>query len=136
MLFRSAIKLGGEVRFASKFSVRAGGAYFTPSMSNDAALNILNNTTNTSTAYFVDKGTYYVGAGLGYRYNGWGVDLAYQLRSKMQGFAPYQSNATLYTQDFMGNAYGLYGSRNGESVQVSNVTTDYHNVVLTLSYKF
>lgn len=124
-------KLGAEFRIASQFSLRAGVAYRTPNMSPNSVRNLLDNTTRTDMEYFVNKGALYASGGIGYRYNGFGIDLTYAYNQTNQEFAPFQEGAVL-----MNNGY--YGLPENAAVpkRLANIKTIHHNVVLTLLYKF
>ena len=110
------IKLGGEYRINSAFSVRAGAAYVTPSMSAQSVKYMaLINTIRTDLEYMIDRGSIYGTAGFGYRSTvGFGIDLAYAYRQKLDLFMPYQS----------------------ETLLAATIKTHYHNILLSLSYKF
>lgn len=125
-------KLGAEVRLASQFSIRAGVAYKTPNIAENVTRNLLDNTTRTDMEYFVNRGSLYASGGIGYRYNGFGLDLTYAYSQTNQEFAPFQENAVL-----LGNGYfGLPDNANMIPKRLADIKTVHHNVVLTLLYKF
>ena len=127
------IKIGAEYRIASTYSLRAGFAYQTSNIAESAPYNLMGNSTRTRTDYFIDKGSVYGAVGFGYRYNGFGIDIAYMLRCKTDGFATYQRDAQL----FANNAY--YGVDENMAQQVRTMTdvkSMYHNIAVTLLYKF
>ncbi len=74
-------KIGAEYRIASKVSFRAGFAYVSPAVSENVVRTLLSNTTRTDLDYYYDKGSFYGSVGIGYRYNGFGVELAYLYRN-------------------------------------------------------
>ena len=124
------IKAGAEFRIASQFSFRAGAAYRTPNLSDNATRTLLDNTTRTDMEVFVDKGMFYAAGGFGYRYNGFGIDITYAYSQQNQAFSPYQQGA-----EFLGNGY--YGVKNPQSqTHLASIKTMRHNAVVTILYKF
>ena len=108
------VKLGGEYRINKAFSVRAGMALVTPSMSDRAEKFVPLNTIRTDMEYMMDRGSIYGAAGFGYRSTfGFGVDVAYAYRQKIDLFKPYNS-----------------------TIEPATVKTHYNNILLSLSYKF
>lgn len=124
------VKVGGELRFAKHYSLRAGYAFQTPIMNDFAVQNFISNTSNTNVGYFKDKGTQYYSLGFGYRYNQFGVDFAYQLQSNEQSYTPYDVNAQLYDND---SRFGVPNSQEDNSL--ANINTKQSHFVVTFSYK-
>lgn len=136
------LKVGAEFRIASQFSFRAGAAYRTASIDAFAPRTLMDNTTRTDMEIFTDRGMFYAAGGFGYRYNGFGIDLAYGYSHQAQAYRPFQENA-----EFLGNGYfGVKKSQSGTSPSdlelgcgprnAFSVSTIRHNAVLTISYKF
>ncbi len=124
------LKAGAEFRIASQFSFRAGAAYRTPNLADNAVRSLLDNTTRTDMEVFVDKGMFYASGGFGYRYNGFGIDITYAYSQQNQAFSPFQRGAEL-----LGNGY--YGVKNPQSqTHLANIKTMRHNAVVTILYKF
>ena len=124
------LKAGAEFRIASQFSFRAGAAYRTPNLSDNATRTLLDNTTRTDMEVFVDKGMIYASGGFGYRYNGFGIDITYAYSQQNQAFSPFQQGA-----EILGNGY--YGVKNPQpQMHLANIKTMRHNAVLTILYKF
>ena len=124
------IKAGAEFRIASQFSFRAGAAYRTPNLTDNATRTLLDNTTRTDMEVFVDKGMLYASGGFGYRYNGFGIDLTYAYSQQNQAFSPFQQG-----EELLGNGY--YGVKNPQAqTHLANIKTMRHNVVMTILYKF
>jgi hypothetical protein len=124
------LKAGAELRIASQFSFRAGFAYRTPNLADNATLTLLDNTTRTDMELFVDKGMLYASGGFGYRYNGFGIDLTYAYSQQNQAFSPFQQGAEL-----LGNGY--YGVKDPKpQTHLANIKTMRHNAVVTILYKF
>lgn len=121
-------KIGAEYRIASQFAFRAGFAYQTPGVSENAPRNLMNNTIRTDTEFFVDNTSLYGSVGFGYRYNGFGIDLTYAYSESNQSFNFYQNNATLMTNGYFG-VDANYSSN-------AKIKTIRHNAVMTLSFKF
>ncbi len=127
------IKVGGEYRVASQFSFRAGVAYATPAVSENVVRTMLDNTTRTDLDYFFDKGSIYGSIGFGYRYNGFGIDIAYLYRNRTEGFATHQLDAELNLEE---RRYGVPTSAPEVDRSMADVVTHKHNIALTLLYKF
>ena len=124
------LKAGAELRIASQFSFRAGFAYRTPNLADNATRTLLDNTTRTDMELFVDKGMLYASGGFGYRYNGFGIDLTYAYSQQNQAFSPFQQGAEILDN-------GYYGVKNPQpQTHLANIKTIRHNVVLTILYKF
>ncbi|MGM9805909.1 MAG: OmpP1/FadL family transporter [Candidatus Aphodosoma sp.] len=124
-------KLGAEFRVAQQFSLRAGFAYKTANMSQNSSRLLMDNTARTDVEMFHNLGSLYGAAGLGYRYNGFGIDISYMYARHNQQFAPYQQGAVL-----MDNGYFGLPENARRPASVADVSTIRHNVVMTLLYKF
>lgn len=107
-------KAGAEYRLSDAFSLRAGFAYQTASVKDEAIKLVPLNTIRTDMEYFKDQGSLYGTGGVGYRYKGFGVDLTYAYRQKNESFKPYEST----------------------ELNAAKVVTNAHNVVLSLSLRF
>ncbi len=83
---QSTLKLGMEVKPAPSFSIRAGYNYISSPFESDAynTINYLDNFTETDFTNWKDTHRFTVG--LGYRYNGGYIDLAYQYQSQKGDF--------------------------------------------------
>lgn len=125
------IKAGAEVRIASKFSFRAGFAYRTPNSQN-VTRTIMDNTTRTDMEFFTDHGMIYASGGFGYRYNGFGFDIAYGYSQQNQQFHHFQENAKLLE----GGYYGVEDPATQATKGVASIKNIRHNVVFTMLYKF
>lgn len=87
------VRVGAEYRITPSFSVRAGYNYQTSNM-RDAAANDRTEiyTAGTDPSYSFDKDTQNICLGLGYRYKGWYIDLAYQhtnIKSTFHAYTPF-----------------------------------------------
>lgn len=110
------VKVGSEIMLIEKtLPLRIGVAYRSPSMKETAMRNDPLNTIRTDAVYFVDRGSVFASAGLGYRYKGFSGDLAYQLQYKSEQFHPYT---------WIDNSH------------YADVHTLYHNIALSVSYRF
>ncbi|MBP5740182.1 MAG: hypothetical protein J6W59_00300, partial [Bacteroidales bacterium] len=81
-----------------------------------------NNTVYTNPEYIVDRWTNYFTAGIGYRYNGWFVDMAYVLRQNKSDF--YAFNAEVNYVQLTGNP---------PSARLNSIT---NMIALTAGFKF
>ncbi len=79
----NVIRIGGEYRITPQFSVRAGYSYKSSPAKSEAVDNEeYIYTVGTNPAYIFDDTTQYVTAGLGYRYKGFYVDMAYVYKNR------------------------------------------------------
>ena len=126
-------KAGAEFRIASQFSFRAGFAYRTPNMADNATRTLMDNTTRTDMEIFADRGMMYASGGFGYRYNGFGFDITYGYSQQNYAFSPFQQGAQLLD----GDGSGYFGVKNPIAQNyLAKVSTVRHNIVATISYKF
>lgn len=121
-------KIGAEYRIMSKFAIRAGFAYQTPDLKSNTPRNLMNNTIRTDAESFVDVKSLYGSVGLGYRYNGFGIDLTYAYSETDQLFNLFQDGAVLMSNGYFGTDVN--------NTSFAKLKTIRHNAVLTLSYKF
>ena len=90
--------------------------------------NLMNNTIRTDAESFVDVKSLYGSVGLGYRYNGFGIDLTYAYSETDQLFNLFQDGAVLMSNGYFGTDVN--------NTSFAKLKTIRHNAVLTLSYKF
>jgi hypothetical protein len=107
-----SVKVGAEYRPFEFLSFRLGGAYVSPALKSDAEKIYPYNTIYTNMDYLLDKGSFCVSGGVGFRVKLWSFDLAYQFRRQMMDFVAF---------------------RGAEKAQLS---ADYHKVLLTCAYRF
>ena len=86
------VKFGAEYRITNQFSVRAGFARQTPTMTTSAMKQHKINTTRTDTEYFINQGVQYITTGFGYRGNFWYFDAALVNRSVQEYFMPFAAS--------------------------------------------
>lgn len=90
----NTVRLGAEYRVTPSFSVRTGFNYTTSNVKDAAADNQVQiYTSGTNPSYTINKDTYHLTCGLGYRYKGFYVDAAYVYRhreSTWHAFTPYE----------------------------------------------
>lgn len=86
----STVRLGAEFRVTPQLSVRAGYNTQTSNSTADAQQSVVQvATSGVDTSYELDKSTYYITAGLGYRYQAWYIDLAYVYKHRESTFHAY-----------------------------------------------
>lgn len=107
-----SVKVGAEYRPFEFLSFRIGGAYVSPAVKGSAEKQYPYNTIYTNMDYSIDKGSYYVSGGVGFRVKVWSFDLAYQFRQQMFDFMAFSS------------------------AEKATFTADYHKVLLTCAYRF
>ncbi len=114
------IKVGGELRVTSNFSLRGGYANTSTPTKSTAAKYMRDNSIRTDTEYFLRNRTDYLSLGLGYQESNWHLDFAYMNRIQDDYFYPYNSNNL------------------GENLKVNpaRVISNNNNLVVTLGVKF
>lgn len=112
------VRVGAEYRITPSFSVRAGYNYQTSNMRDAAADNRTEiYTAGTDPSYSFDKDTQNICLGLGYRYKGWYIDLAYQHTNIKSTFHAYTPFAGLKTPQ-------------------ADRSDSYNNIVLSTGFRF
>ncbi len=106
------VKVGAEYRPFEFLSFRIGGAYSSPTAKNTAEKKLPYNTIYTNMDYLIDKGSYYVSGGVGFRVKLWSFDFAYQFRQQISDFLAF----------------------NG--AERADVKSNYHKFLLTCAYRF
>lgn len=113
------IRLGLEYRITRSFSARAGFNYMTTNVSNEAENNQLEiNTAGTDPSYILDKNTYNICLGLGYRYKSWYIDMAYQhtnTKSTYHAYTPFAAT---------------------DLTPAADISTNLNNIVISTGFKF
>ena len=96
-------RIGLEMNVYKGLYARLGYAFVTSPFEEPKKATKLqyNNTVYTNPEYIVDRWTNYYTAGIGYRYNGWFVDMAYMLRQNKSDFYAY--NAEVNNIQLQGN---------------------------------
>lgn len=122
--FRAAniIRIGAEYRLSRNWSVRAGYNYQSSNVrkeASDGGMHI--STAGTDPSYRFDNDTQNICVGLGYRYQAWYIDLAYQHTRQSATYHAY----TPFTE---GNY--TYSTPRGA------VTDSYNNIVISTGFKF
>ena len=108
------LKLGAELRLGECFKIRAGGAFISAPISQDAVKLLPYNTTRTDAEYFVSKNTYYGTCGIGYAKGGFCIDLAYAYQQQNQNF-------------FAAENFENFGA---------TLRTHKHNVIATVAFRY
>ena len=106
------VKVGAEYRPFEFLSFRIGGSYFSPAVKSEAEKIFPYNTIYTNMDYQIDKGSYYVCGGIGFRVKLWSFDFAYQFRQQMSDFLVF-------------NGAGR-----------ADVKSNYHKFLMTCAYRF
>jgi len=112
------LKIGAEYKLNPTISLRAGYARMSAGTNPLADKLMRYNTTRTDTEYFINNGTNYITAGIGYHKNNWYLDLAYINKTLSETFYPYNSNNLYY------------------KVNPATVSTITNNLAVTLGVKF
>lgn len=86
----SIVRLGAEFRVTPQLSLRAGYNTQTSNSTAEAQSGVVQvSTSGVDTSYSLDKSTYYVTAGIGYRYQAWYFDVAYVYKHRESTFHAY-----------------------------------------------
>jgi hypothetical protein len=112
------LKIGAEYKLNNNFSLRAGYAKMTAETNPLADKLMRYNTTRTDTEYFINNGTNYITAGIGYHQDNWYLDLAYMNKTLSETFYPYNSNNLTY------------------KVNPASVSTNTNNLAVTIGFRF
>jgi len=112
------IKLGAEYRITNNLSIRAGYAYKTASVNDNAVKYLSLNSIRTDTEFFINNSnTNYFTCGFGYHESSWFLDFAYQRVNYNEIFYPFDYTAVSNTNP-------------------ASLSTSTDNLVATLGLKF
>lgn len=124
----STVKLGLEYKPISMLALRLGYNYVSPMFRNrgyrDQSIASPGTAYATSSDYTNWKATNRITAGIGFNYQGWGFDVAYQYSAQKGDFYPFMSY------------YDNEDSANDCVAPVTEVKNNRHQLLMTLSYKF
>ena len=119
----STFKVGAEYKPIDMLAIRLGYNYVSPMYKNDAFRDQTFDSNgvyaSTSSDYTNWKATNRITAGLGFNYQGWGFDVAYQYSAQKGDFYPFQSFEEMNC-----------------IAPVTEVKNNRHQLLMTLSYKF
>ena len=119
----STFKVGAEYKPIDMFAIRLGYNYVSPMYKNDAFRDQTFDSNgvyaSTSSDYTNWKATNRITVGLGFNYQGWGFDVAYQYSAQKGDFYPFQSFEEMNCV-----------------APVTEVKNNRHQLLMTLSYKF
>ena len=121
------VKVGVEVKPDDAFSVRLGYNYISSPFKSDAYNHLDYNSSYTETDYTNWKDTHRLTLGVGFRYRGGYIDLAYQYQMQ---------NGDFYAYDYGGNykTYSITG--NVGTPTATKISNNRNQVVATLGFKF
>lgn len=129
------LKLGAEVKVDKNFAVRFGYNYASPmykeSGSKDFDIDSYGTNCASATDFTNWKATNRLTCGIGYRYNNFSVDLAYQYSVRKGTFSPFQAAWGDYYDGDVDNPEQI--DITPTTVEVSNKR---HQLLLTLGYTF
>jgi len=120
--FRAAsnLRLGAEYRLTDNISLRGGAAWYqSPVHSTLEKNNTPVKTSGTTPQYGIEKDTYYLSCGLGYRTGGFFLDAALQRQMRNENFYNYYD-----------------GVSNPDYSKYSELTTNKTNLIVSLGFKF
>ncbi len=124
----STVKLGLEIKPISMFAIRLGYNYVSPMFKEegfrDQSIASAGTAYATSSDYTNWKATNRITAGVGFNYQNWAFDVAYQYSAQKGDFYPFMS-------------YYDKNSKDNDCVApVTEVKNNRHQLLMTLSYKF
>lgn len=121
------LKVGVEAKPADAFAVRLGYNYISSPFKSDAYNHLDYNSSYTETDYTNWKDIHRITFGIGYRYKGGYIDLAYQYQMQ---------NGDFYAYDYGGD-YHLYSDTGSAGApSPTKITNNRSQVVATLGFKF
>ncbi|MBQ9640555.1 MAG: hypothetical protein IJV06_03215 [Bacteroidaceae bacterium] len=121
------VKLGVEAKPDDAFSVRVGYNFVSSPFKNDAYNHLDYNSSFTETDYTNWKAIHRITFGLGYRYKGGYIDLAYQYQAQ---------NGDFYAYDYEGN-YAAYSETGAVATPTPmRISNNRSQIVATLGFKF
>lgn len=116
----NVFKIGAEYKVTENIALRGGYANvngINPTSTEGKI--IYDNSTYTNTEYFQNKGSQFYTLGLGYREASWFLDIGYVLKREKS--------------DFYNFDYNYFGK---DSILPASITSNTHNIVATVGFKF
>ena len=124
------LKLGAELKPEPALAVRLGynyvSAMYDEKGMRDATLNSIGVMYSSTTDYVNWKDTHRITCGVGYKYEGWNFDLAYQYSNTKGVFSPFQPGLT----------YSLDGAVQTNNPPTTDVSNKRHQIMATVGYTF
>ena len=124
------LKLGAELKPEPALAVRLGynyvSAMYDEKGMRDATLNSIGVMYSSTTDYVNWKDTHRITCGVGYKYEGWNFDLAYQYSNTKGVFSPFQPGLT----------YSLDGAVQTNNPPTTDVSNKRHQIMATIGYTF
>lgn len=96
---RHTLRAGIEIKPTEGLSLRVGGGYSTPRVSDCMSRGYYYNDVRTDVDYYNEKESYNITAGLGYRFGRHAIDLAYVYQVNTADYYPYSPSFTKYNGD-------------------------------------
>ena len=116
----SNVRLGGEYRLTDNVSLRGGAAWYqSPVKSSVETGNVPIVTAGTTPQYSIEKDTYYLSCGIGYRSGAFFLDAALQQQMRNEHFYNYYD-----------------GTANADYSKYSILSTNRSNLIVSLGLKF
>ena len=123
---RHIIRAGLEVKPIGDLSLRLGGGYSTPSVTDNMTRIYYDNDMRVDTDYYNEKESYNITAGIGYRFGRHSLDLAYVWQVNTADYYPYSPSFAKYD----GTVFQL---DNFEPIEMRSVR---NQLVLTYNVRF
>ena len=124
------LKLGAELKPDPAMAVRLGYNYVSPMYEEngvrDMTINSIGVMYSSTNDYVNWKDTHRITCGLGYKYDGWNFDLAYQYSTTNGTFHPFQPNTS----------FDFDGATVTNVPQTTEVSNKRHQVMMTVGYTF
>lgn len=133
----ATVRLGAELKPDPALAVRLGYNYVSAMYEDNAVRDMSVNSLGTyyaSTADFTNwKDTHRITCGLGYKYEGWNFDLAYQYSTTKGTYWPFQNNFDF--TDIVANDAGEFVNETNICTPTS-VKRNRHQLLFTIGYTF
>jgi hypothetical protein len=123
---RHTLRAGIEIKPTDGLSLRIGGGYSTPRVSENMSRGYYYNDVRTDVDYYNEKDSYNITAGIGYRFGRLAIDLAYVYQVNTADYYPYAPSYTKYN----GSMFQL---ENFEPIGMRSVR---NQIVLTYGIRF
>ena len=137
------LKVGTEYKLDKNIALRLGYNYVSPMYKDTGVRDLTLNSTGTLLASTTDytnwKDTHRLTAGVGFTFDNFRLDLAYQYQARKGDFYPYQHRRTSGSNELLS---GIETAADGSKVTVSNeakpvsVKDNRHQLLCTLTYTF
>lgn len=133
------VKIGTEYKIDKNIAVRLGYNYVSPMYKKGGVRDLTLDSSGTLLASTTDytnwQDTHRLTAGVGFTFDQFRVDLAYQYQNRKGDFYPYQHRRTSDSNEYL-SAVDFDGQRVSNEASAVRVKDNRHQLICTLSYTF